>query len=572
MTDSTKNAPEINTEVMNGLNAPDKLSEVEGFKTGSRGLRGDLAEQMDNRVTGNVTEYGKQLIKFHGSYIQDDRDRRAEREEKKLEWAYAFMIRLRIPGGDISAKQWLGLQESCDTRATGVVKITTRQTVQFHGVVKARMKPTMQDFDALGLDAIAACGDVNRNVTAGSNPQYEAFHQEVHDYADKISAHLLPRTGAFKEIWLDGEKLEEGKPAEPDPLYQDRYLPRKFKIAIAVPPHNDVDVYVHDIGLIAVGKGDTLEGFNASIGGGLGTTHGNANTYPRRGDVIGFVPKDKVLDFCWHVAAVNRDYGNREQRNQSKLKYTIDRLGLDFVKGELEKRIGYTLEAPRPVPAFTHRGDAFGWVSDHHGKWFYTAFVESGRVIDEDGYNIKSAMREIAEKDICRFRFTANQNVMFSFVAKEDKKTIEDILAKHGITIDAMNPTRREAMACVALPTCPLALAEGQRYLPEFVGKVEALQEKHGIIDKPITTRITGCPNGCGRSYVAEIGLVGKSAGTYALRLGGDYEGERLNRVYLEEADEAGILATLDKLFGDYAGARNDNESFGDYADRVLFG
>ena len=565
-------APEVNEEVMDGLNAPDKLSEVEGFKTESKGLRGDLAEQMENRMTGNVTEYGKQMIKFHGSYIQDDRDRRQEREEKKLEWSYSFMIRLRIPGGDVTAKQWLALQESCDTRASGVVKITTRQTVQFHGVVKARMKPTMQDFEEMGLDAIAACGDVNRNVITGSNPQYEAYHAEVHEFAAKISAHLLPKTGAFKEVWLDGEKLKEGEDAEPDPLYQDRYLPRKFKVAITTPPHNDVDVYVHDIGLIAVGEGDTLHGFNASIGGGLGTTHGNAKTYPRRGDVIGFIPKDKVLDFCWQVAAVNRDYGNREERHQAKLKYTIDRLGLDFVKGELENRLGFKIDPVRDVQAFTHRGDPFGWVEDHKGQWYYTAFVESGRVIDEDGYNIKSAMKEIAEADISALRFTANQNVMFTYVEEANKAKLEEILAKHGITIDAMNATRREAMACVALPTCPLALAEGQRYLPEFVGKVEALQEKHGILDKAITTRITGCPNGCGRSYAAEIGLVGKNPGKYVLRLGGDYEGERLNSVYLEEADETEILETLDKLLGEYANDGQEGESFGDYSQRVLFG
>lgn len=553
------------------INKPENLSEVEGFKTKSRGLRGDLNEQIEDRITGNVTEYGKQLVKFHGSYIQDDRDRRTEREDKKLEWAYSFMIRLRIPGGDVNAQQWLGLQESCDTKASGVVKITTRQTVQFHGVVKARMKPTMKDFDELGLDSIAACGDVNRNVITGSNPAIAPFHAEVHEYADKISEHLKPRTGAFREIWLDGEKLPEDKPTEEDPLYKDHYLPRKFKVAIAVPPHNDVDVYVHDIGLIAVGEGETLEGFNVSIGGGLGATHGNENTYPRRGDVIGFIPKDKTLDVCWQIVAVQRDYGNREARNLARLKYTIDRLGLDFFVGELEKRLGYTLEPAKKVPAFTHRGDPFGWVEDASGKWYYTAFVESGRVIDEHGYDIKTAMKEVAEADICGFRFTANQNIMFTYVDEKNKARLEEILARNGITIDAMNATRREAMACVALPTCPLALAEGQRYLPEFVTKIEDLQKKHKILDRPITTRITGCPNGCGRSYVAEIGLVGKAAGKYVLRLAGDYEGERLNKVYIEEADEEEILQTLDDLFGKYANDREDGESFGDYSERTLF-
>lgn len=550
---------------------PIKLSQVEGMKTSSRGLRGDLAEQMSNQVTGAVDETGLQLIKFHGSYLQDNRDRRSEREEKKLEWAYSFMIRLRIPGGDISSEQWIGLQESCDKNASGVIKITTRQTVQFHGVVKARMKPTMKDFDVLGLDSIAACGDVNRNVIAGSNPLTAPYHEEVHKFADAISKHLLPRTGAFKEVWLDGEKLEDGKPAEEDPLYQERYLPRKFKIAIAIPPHNDVDVYVHDIGLIAIGDGIKFEGFNVVIGGGLGATHGNASTYPRLGDVIGFIPKDQTLNTCWQIAAVQRDYGNREDRKLARLKYTLDRLGVDFFKAELEKRLGFTFLPARSV-TFTHRGDPFGWIRDHQGKNHITIFVESGRVVDEDGYNIKSALKEIAQDNICGFRFTANQNVMLTFIDDKNKERINLLLKKHGILPNPQTKTKEEAMACVALPTCPLALAEGQRYLPEFVKKVEDLQRKHGIIEQAITTRITGCPNGCGRPYVAEIGLVGKGPGKYVLRLGGDYQGQRLNKVFLEEADEGEILKTLDSVFASYTKERNQNETFGDYSNRTLFG
>ncbi len=549
---------------------PSKLSPVEGMKTSSKGLRGDLDDQMANQLTGNVTETGKQLIKFHGSYVQDDRDRRAEREEKKLEWAYSYMIRLRIPAGDVTAEQYAALQDSCDQNATGVLKITTRQTLQFHGVVKARMKPTMKDFDVLGLDAIAACGDVNRNVTSGSNPLIAPFHAEVHKYATAISEHLLPKTGAFKQIWLDGEKLKDDQPAEPDPLYEDRYLPRKFKIAVTIPPHNDVDVFVHDIGLIAIGEGETFEGFNVSIGGGLGATHGNAKTYPRLGNVIGFIPKDKTLDTCWQIAAVQRDYGNREDRAQARLKYTIDRLGLDFFVGELEKRLGFSFEPARPYE-FTHRGDPYGWIEDHEGYHYNTIYVDCGRIRDEDGYNIRSALYEIAKENLAGFRFTANQNVMLTYVEEKNKAKIDKILKKHGIVQDAYTKTKEEAIACVALPTCPLALAEGQRYLPEFVAKVEDLQKKHKIIDEAITTRITGCPNGCGRPYVAEIGLVGKGPGKYVLRLGGDYQGERLNQVHFEEADEAQILGELDKLFGEFVQERNDNERFGDYAHRTLF-
>lgn len=548
----------------------DKLSANEGIKTRSRGLRGGLSASMEDDLTGAISADDQQVIKFHGAYQQDDRDRRAERERKKLEWAYSYMIRLRIPGGDITAAQWLALQESCDKNASGIIKITTRQTVQFHGIVKARMKPVMKDFDALGLDSIAACGDVNRNVMAGANPALAPWHAEVHAFADKISTHLLPKTGAFKEVWLDGEKLSQDTPAEEDPLYQDRYLPRKFKIAIAIPPHNENDVFANDVGLIAIGNDKDFEGFNISIGGGLGATHGNAKTYPRRGTIIGFVPKDKVLDAVWQIAAIQRDHGNRSDRAQARLKYTVDRLGADWFKGEIEKRCGFSLEETRPY-AFSYRGDPFGWIEDHAGKWHYGIFVENGRVVDENGYNVKTALRAVAESGKCALRFTGNQNIMLAFIEAKDKGEIESLLKAHGIAQDGFSPARKEAIACVALPTCPLALAEGQRYLPDLLTKIETVQDQHGLKDEAITVRMTGCPNGCGRSYLAEIGFVGKGPGKYVLRLGGDYAGERLNQVYKEEADETEILEILDMLFGEFVQNRHNKERFGDYMFRTHF-
>ncbi|PCJ96604.1 MAG: NADPH-dependent assimilatory sulfite reductase hemoprotein subunit [Zetaproteobacteria bacterium] len=548
----------------------DKLSANEGMKTGSRGLRGTLSEGIANQITGALNEEEQQLVKFHGSYQQDDRDRRAERERKKLEWAYSYMIRLRISGGDLTAHQWLKLQESCDKNATGIIKITTRQTIQFHGIVKARMKPTMKDFDVLGLDSIAACGDVNRNVMCGANPALVPYHAEMFEYADKISLHLLPKTGAFREVWLDGKKLAEGAPAEEDPLYKDHYLPRKFKIAIAVPPHNENDVFANDIGLIAIGEGEEFLGFNIAIGGGLGATHGNNATYPRRGTMIGFIPKDKTLDTLWQIIAIQRDHGNREDRKLSRLKYTVDKLGVEWFKEEIEKRCEFKLEEAKPYE-FDYRGDAFGWVEDYQGKWHYGIFVENGLVRDIDGYNIKSALLEVAETDKCGIRFTGNQNMMLTYVDAKDKDTLDAILLKHGIIHDQYSKSRKEAIACVAMPTCPLALAEGQRYLPELITKIDALQDKHGLKETPITIRMTGCPNGCGRPYLAEIGFVGKAAGKYALRLGGDYEGERLNQVYTEEADEVEILETLDTLFGEFVGKRSEGERFGDYIHRTHF-
>ncbi len=547
-----------------------KLHHNESIKTGSRGLRGKLNEEMADAITGAISADEQQIIKFHGAYQQDDRDRREERERKKLEWAYSYMIRLRIPGGDMTADQWVKLQESCERNGSGIIKITTRQTIQFHGIVKARMKPTMKDFDALGLDSIAACGDVNRNVMSGANPRLAKYHAEVHAYATKISEHLLPKTGAFKEVWLDGEKLPQDGPAEEDPLYKEHYLPRKFKIAIAIPPHNENDVFANDIGLIAIGEGDEFHGFNVAIGGGLGATHGNAATYPRRGDIIGFVPKDKALDACWQIVAAQRDHGNREDRKLSRLKYTVDRMGVDAFKADVEARLGFAFEEARPYE-FTYRGDPFGWIEDYNGEWAYGVFIENGRVVDEHGYNVKSAFLEVTEKGLADVRCTGNQNMMLVHVDAKNKAEIDSILAKHGISHDQYSKSRKEAIACVALPTCPLALAEGQRYLPELMTKLDALQEKHGLADDAITTRMTGCPNGCGRPYLAEIGFVGKAAGKYVLRLGGDYEGERLNQVFKEEVDEAEILDTLDGLFGEFTYKRAPDERFGDYIFRTHF-
>ena len=547
-----------------------KLSVNEGMKTRSRGLRGSLAKEFSNQVTGAINEEEQQLVKFHGSYQQDDRDRRAERERKKLEWAYSYMIRLRIPGGDITSDQWLKLQDNCDKNASGTIKVTTRQTIQFHGVVKAKTKPTMRDFDEIGLDSIAACGDVNRNVMCGSNPALAPYHAEVFSFADAISVHLLPKTNAFREIWLDGEKLKDDAPSEEDKLYQDHYLPRKFKIGIALPPHNESDVFANDIGLIAVGEGDTFIGFNVSIGGGLGASHGNVATYPRRGSLIGFIPKEKTLEMVWQIVAIQRDFGNREDRKLSRLKYTLDRLGVDWFKDELATRCGFKMDPIRPYE-FKYRGDTFGWLEGIDDNWCFGIFIESGLIKDLNGYNIKSLLVAVAKTKKCGLRFTGNQNIMLTHVNASDKNFIEKILLEHGVTHEQYSGSRKEAISCVALPTCPLALAEGQRYLPSLISKIDLLQERHGIKNIPITIRMTGCPNGCGRPYLAEIGFIGKSAGKYVMRLGGDYQGERLNQVYKEELDEVQILEELDILLGQYVKKRHKNERFVDYIHRTHF-
>ena len=543
-------------------------SPVEAIKLKSKGLRGTLAEGMENAITGSIAADDQTVIKFHGSYVQDDRDRRAERELKKLEWAYSYMIRLRLPGGEVSAPQWLGLTKLCNENATGVIKITTRQTIQIHGVVKAKMKPTMQWFKDLGVDTIAACGDVNRNVMAGADPSLSKFHDEVFRFAQSVSEHLLPKTQAFSEIWLDGEKLSGDEPEE-DPLYLQHYLPRKFKIGIATPPHNDTDVFTNDIGLISIEENGVFTGFNVAIGGGMGTTHGNTDTYARLATVIGFVPKEKILECCWHIVAVQRDFGNRSDRKFSRLKYTVDRLGVDVYKAEVEKRQGFKFGPEKPYK-FIERVDHYGWQEDSNGKHFYTMFVESGRVMDLPNYAVKAALKECAETGFCQFRFTSNQNILLTYIEKKNRSAIEAILAKHGIDHTKFSNIRKDALACVALNTCGLALAEAQRYLPSLITKVEGLLAKHKLENDPFSIRMTGCPNGCARPWAAEIGFIGKALGQYNLYLGGNSTGERLNRLYKESLDEAQILQALDPLFADYAKNRKTGERFGDFIHRTI--
>lgn len=545
-----------------------KLSAIETIKQHSRGLRGTLAQSLNNALTGQLSEADQVLIKFHGTYQQDDRDRREEREQKKLERAYSFMIRLRIPGGVITAQQWQGIYQIAKKYGTGVVKITTRQTVQLHGVLKANMKPTVQSFHELGLDSIAACGDVNRNVMAGVHPSVTPFHAEVHEFAKKISEHLLPKTQAYSEIWLEGEKLTSE--VEEDLLYQDRYLPRKFKIAIAIPPHNETDVFINDVGLIAIAEQGKFIGFNVSIGGGLGTTHGNSETYPRLGDVIGFIPKEKTLDTVWQIVAVQRDFGNREDRRLSRMKYTVDRLGVAKFKQLIEERLGFEFLPAKPFK-FTQRGDYYGWQQDVDGQFYFTAFVESGRVFDRKDYNIEQMLNEVTAQQLCDICFTGNQNVMLARIRPENQATVQAILEKHGVAAQNFSRVRRDALACVALNTCPLAMAEAQRYLPDLLTKVEDLLAKHELLDRDLMVRMTGCPNGCARPYVAEIGLIGKALGQYNIHLGGDGLGQRLNRLYAEAQNEAQILQTLDTLFADYAARGRENESFGDFMQRIEF-
>jgi sulfite reductase (NADPH) hemoprotein beta-component len=545
------------------------LSSIEKIKQASDSLRGTIREGLEDEITGAISEDDKALVKFHGMYLQDDRDRREERAEKKLERLYSFMIRLRLPGGFLTADQWLATQDIAGEHSTGIIKITTRQTIQLHGLYKSHVKPTIQAFNEAKLHSIATCGDINRNVICAAHPKQSPIHKEVHDFAYKINELLLPKTKAYYEIWLDEEKLVDKKEEE-DPLYQDRYLPRKFKIALAIPPNNDVDVFGNDLGLIAIIENKRLTGYNIAIGGGLSSTHGNPATYPRLATVIGFVSgEEKILKTIYEIVTIQRDYGNRSDRSLARLKYTVDKMGIEWFKTEIARRTGFPLDKEKPFQ-FTERKDYYGWFQNSDKLWYYTPFIENGRVTDDEKIALKTALYEIAETRKLNFRFTTNQNVILSDISDDDKVSIEKILKKYRIEeyTESISSLRKNSMACVALNTCPLAFAEAQRYLPSLISKIEPLLKKNGLQEEDIILRMTGCPNGCARSYIAEIGFIGTALGKYNLQLGGDHAGMRLNKVYKESLDEPAILHELEILFSKFAKERKTKESFGDFAVR----
>lgn len=544
------------------MNAP--LSPVEKIKTESRYLRGTLAESLADPVTGAIADSDTQLIKFHGSYQQDDRDLRDERRQQKLEPAYSFMIRTRTPGGVVTPQQWLKLDAIATTYANGTLRVTTRQAFQFHGVVKRELRATMQAINAALIDTVAACGDVNRNVIVGANPHESRVHAIVQDAAIRLSERLKPKTRAYYEIWLGEERIAGGEGTY-EPVYGTTYLPRKFKVAFAVPPVNDVDVFAHDLGFIAVVERGGLLGFNVTVGGGMGATHGDDKTYPRIADVLGFISVEQLLAVAEAVVTTQRDFGDRSDRKHARLKYTIADRGIDWFKREVERRLGFALLPSRPF-AFEQVGDRFGWTQGHDGRWHLTLRIEAGRVADRGANAQLSGLREIARIHDGEFRLTPNQNLIVANIAAEQRDAIDALVARHGLDgFRTASPLRLNALACVALPTCALAMAEAERYLPQLLDRIEALLAAHALADAPIGLRVSGCPNGCSRPYLAEIALVGKAPGRYNLMLGADARGQRLNRLYRENIDEADILAQLDALFARYAGERDDGEGFGDF-------
>jgi sulfite reductase (NADPH) hemoprotein beta-component len=553
---------------MSTTNQP--LSEVEIIKENSNYLRGTLKESLENEITGAIAPSDTNLIKFHGSYQQFDRDLESERKRQKLEPLYSFMIRVRLPGGIASPAQWLSIDSLSDEYGNGTIKLTTRQAFQLHGIFKKTLKKTIRKINDSLMDTIAACGDVNRNVMCNPNPVQSLVHNDTYEIAKKISDHLTPKTGAYHEIWLDKELVAGGE-TEEEPIYGKTYLPRKFKIAIAIPPHNDCDIFANDLGLIAIEKNGKLDGFNIAIGGGMGMTFGNPETYPRLATVIGFCTTNQVVDVSEKIVLVQRDFGNRSDRKNSRLKYTLDRMGVEAFVIELQARLGYQLQPVRPYE-FISNGDVYGWVKGAEGNWHLTLFIEGGRVQNTEQLQLKTALKKIAEIHDGDFRLTGNQNLIIANSSSSTKKNIEKILREYKVLPDKnFTSLRINSLACVALNTCSLAFAEAERYLPSLIDKLDEVIISNGLEKEPIVVRMTGCPNGCARPYLGEIGFVGKAPGKYNLYLGAGFSGNRLNKLYKENIDEKEILESLKPILEDYSKTRENGERFGDFVIRKKY-
>ena len=551
-----------------------KLAKNETIKEASNLLRGTIAEGLLDQSTGALASDDTQLTKFHGIYQQDDRDIRRERRKAKLEPAYSFMTRVRLPGGVCTPQQWLDMDAFCTDYANGTLKLTTRQAFQLHGIIKKNLKLTIRKINDSLMDTVAACGDVNRNVLCNPNPYQSILHAEALEIARAISDHLTPATRAYHEIWLEDEngekqKITEAPEPEFEPIYGKTYLPRKLKTAVALPPCNDVDIFASDLGFVAVIEDDKIVGYTVTVGGGMGMSHGQVKTFPRLADALGFCTPDKVTDVAEKIVTTQRDYGDRTDRKHARLKYTIEDRGLEWFRGEVESRLGYSLDEPRPFK-FDHNGDRYGWVDDENGNSHLTLFIQNGCVVDTDEFPIRTGLLEIAKVHEGDFRLTANQNLIIANVSSAKRTEINNLLIKYKIDeCYDQSGLRLNSMACVALPTCGLALAESQRYLPDLIEELEAVLEELGLEKEPITIRMTGCPNGCARPYIAEIAFVGRAPGKYNIYLGGGFTGDRLNKLYKASVKQEEILGIFRPIFERYARERTEGERFGDFVIRA---
>jgi sulfite reductase (NADPH) hemoprotein beta-component len=538
-------------------------SPVEGIKARSRYLRGTFVESLADPATGALRPDDAQLSKFHGFYQQDDRDERAARQRQKLEPLYAFMLRICVPGGVLTPAQWLALDDLAERYGDGGLRITTRQAVQLHGVIKRDLRPTIAAIHQAMLSTLAACGDVNRNVMGtplADSPRLTATLERV---VRELSVALAPRTRAYHELWLDGEKVAaEAPPSDEEPLYGPTYLPRKFKCAVALPPDNDVDVYTQDLGLVAIADGEELLGFDVLVGGGMGRSHGDDSTYPRLASALGFCPTARVVEVARAVLLAQRDLGNRAERHHARLKYTVDRLGLDAFRREVEARQGFAFAPPRPFVLHSTL-DRVGFF-ERGGQMHLQLYLPCGRVRDTP---LRTALRELARVHQGELRLTPNQHLLLTHIAPKTRPALDAIVARYQL-LPQRSGLRLSSLACVALPTCGQAMAEAERYLPDLLSRLEGKLAELGLADEPIVLRMTGCPNGCARPYAAEIGLVGRAPGLYELYLGGSRRGDRLARRVAHNLDEAAIVAQLGALFARWRQERRPDEALGDFCVR----
>jgi sulfite reductase (ferredoxin) len=544
------------------------LSGVERIKEESRGLYGSLPEELRNDAD-HLTEEGLQLIKFHGSYQQEDRDQRRERKKAGLGPAYSFMVRSKIPGGATTADQYLVHDDLADRFGDGTLRVTTRQGFQFYGVLKGELRPLIHELNQALVTTLGACGDVNRNVLSCPAPISGGFRREAIELAGRISDHLLPRSRAYHEIFVQGE-LVAGGPDEavPEPIYGKTYLPRKFKVAIGFPDDNCTDVFSNDLGFLAIPDGDRVAGFNVLVGGGLGRTHGKAETFPRLADVLGFATPEEVLEVATAVVMVQRDFGNRSNRKRARLKYLLDERGVDWFRSEVEGRLGRPLAPARDIHV-SEIHDHLGWNSQGDGKWFYGLFIENGRIADRGSVRLRTALRTIVERYRPAVHLTPQQNLLLVDVRSEDRDGIDRILAEHGVLQEKLTETRRWSMACPALPTCPLSLAESERVFPDVVRELEAVVEELGLAKEQFTVRMTGCPNGCARPYTADLAFVGRSLGKYLIFVGGNRIGTRLASSFADLVPLNDLVPTVRPLFERFRDERLPGEAFGDFWDRV---
>ncbi len=554
---------------------PGNGSKNEAIKAASAGLRGRIAEELAE-PTPRFSEEQVQLIKFHGMYQQEDRDARQALKAAGAEKSYMFMVRSRVPGGALTAAQYLVHDDLAGRYGNDTLRITTRQGFQLHGILKGDLKSTVRGINEALLSTLAACGDVNRNVMACPAPAANRAQAQVQDLAQRIALHLAPRSGAYHDIWIDGEKQELDEPTAPaattvnEPIYGPTYLPRKFKIGIAFPGDNCIDVYTQDIGLVAELDGDELSGFTVLVGGGMGSTHGKVETYPRLASPLCFVAPDEVLEVVETIVTIQRDYGDRQNRKHARMKYLVQERGVSWFRAETERRLGRLLCGPRAIP-WQGVDDHLGWHRQHDGRWFLGLYVENGRVKDDGEARYRSGLRAAVERFNTGVRLTGQQNILLTDVAEEDRTALVELLTSYGIEVDPerAGQVRRNAMACPALPTCGLALAEAERALPSVVRQIEGHMAELGLADEPLSVRMTGCPNGCARPYMGDIGLVGRTKDVYNIYVGGDWANTRLNTLIAPSVRLENLAGTVRPLLALWKAERAARESFGDYCHRV---